>query len=78
MKGQAKGLRQVCLERFGDDAVRGKKQDGLVQMLENEPDFRFYVALTMETVFKIARTKKSRFFFKLFDTLVELKNEFYG
>ena len=28
-KGTAKGLRQVCLERFGPAAVKGKIQDGL-------------------------------------------------
>ena len=27
--GKAKGLRQVCMERFGPEAVEGKKQDGL-------------------------------------------------
>ena len=30
-KGQAKGLRQVCTERFGADVVKGKKQDALGQ-----------------------------------------------
>ena len=28
-KGQAKGLKQVCTERFGPEAVKGKKQDAL-------------------------------------------------
>ena len=28
-KGKAKGLRQVCTERFGPEAVKGKLQDGL-------------------------------------------------
>ena len=28
-KGLAKGLKQVCLERFGADAIKGKIQDGL-------------------------------------------------
>ena len=41
LKGQAKGLRKVCSERFGDSAVAGVKQDGLVQMLEKEADFRY-------------------------------------
>ena len=25
LKGQPKGLREVCLERFGEDAVTGKR-----------------------------------------------------
>ena len=28
-KGKAKGLKQVCIERFGPDSVKGKKQDAL-------------------------------------------------
>ena len=28
-QGLAKGLKQVCLERFGPEAIKGKKQDGL-------------------------------------------------
>ena len=28
-QGVAKGLKQVCLERFGSEAIKGKKQDGL-------------------------------------------------
>ena len=28
-QGIAKGLKQVCTERFGADLVRGKKQDAL-------------------------------------------------
>ena len=28
-KGLAKGLKQVCLERFGQESVQGKKQDAL-------------------------------------------------
>ena len=28
-KGLAKGLKQVCLERFGPEAIKGKIQDGL-------------------------------------------------
>ena len=39
LKGQPKGLREVCLERFGEDRVKGKKQDALVEMLSSEPDF---------------------------------------
>ena len=27
--GKAKGLKQVCIERFGPDSVKGKKQDAL-------------------------------------------------
>ena len=30
-KGQAKGPRQVCTERFGADVVKGKKQNALGQ-----------------------------------------------
>ena len=33
-KGLAKGLRQVCLERFGPDAIKGQKQDGLGKLLD--------------------------------------------
>ena len=40
-KGQAKGLKQVCLERFGEEAIRGLKHDGLQKLLEKEADFRF-------------------------------------
>jgi hypothetical protein len=39
-QGIAKGLRQVCLERFGGDRIQGLRQDGLVALLENEQDFR--------------------------------------
>ena len=39
-KGQAKGLKQVCLERFGEEAIRGLKHDGLQKLLEKEADFR--------------------------------------
>ena len=39
-QGVAKGLKQVCLERFGPEAIKGKKQDGLVEMLGKEPDFK--------------------------------------
>ena len=28
-EGLAKGLKQVCLERFGAEAVEGKRQDAL-------------------------------------------------
>ena len=40
LKGQAKGLRIVCEERFGADVVKGERQDALVARLEAEPDFR--------------------------------------
>ena len=40
LQGQAKGLRAVCEERFGAEAVRGEKQDALVARLEAETDFR--------------------------------------
>ena len=40
LKGKAKGLRVVCEERFGADAVRGERQDALVARLEAEEDFR--------------------------------------
>ena len=39
-RGMAKGLRQVCIERFGPDSVKGKKQDDLVTLLSAEEDFR--------------------------------------
>ena len=39
-KGQAKGLKQVCLERFGEAAIQGKKHDDFLNMLRDEPDFR--------------------------------------
>ena len=36
-KSQAKGLRQVCIERFGPDSVKGKKQDDLGKLIWSEP-----------------------------------------
>ena len=32
--GLAKVLKQVCLERFGPEAIQGKKQDGLGNSLD--------------------------------------------
>ena len=40
LKDKPKGLRRVCEERFGVDAVKGEKQDALVARLEAEEDFR--------------------------------------
>ena len=40
LKGQAKGLKAVCTERFGPQAVVGLKQDQLIELLEKESDFR--------------------------------------
>ena len=40
-KGKAKGLRQVCLERFGSERIQGLRQDGLMDLLRNEDDFRY-------------------------------------
>ena len=37
--GKAKGLKQVCTERFGAEKIRGKRQDDLVKLLEKETDF---------------------------------------
>ena len=41
LKGKAKGLKAVCSERFGEEAVKGLRQDKLVELLEKEPDFRY-------------------------------------
>ena len=41
LKGQAKGLKAVCTERFGPEAVVGLKQDQLIELLEKESDFRW-------------------------------------
>ena len=49
-QGLAKGLKQVCLERFGPEAIKGKRQDGLVEMLENEPDFKLQKPQLVEVV----------------------------
>ena len=40
MKGKPKGLKAVCTEIFGEDAVKGLRQDGLIALLEKELDFR--------------------------------------
>ena len=37
--GTPKGLRQVLLERHGEEFVKGKKQDELVLAMEQESDF---------------------------------------
>ena len=39
-KGLAKGLKQVCIERFGPESVKGKKHDDLVKLLYDEDDFK--------------------------------------
>jgi len=38
-RGMAKGLKKVCSERFGADAISGERQDDLVARLEAEEDF---------------------------------------
>ena len=40
-QGIPKGLKQVCLEIFGAERIRGLRQDGLVALLESEEDFSF-------------------------------------
>ena len=40
MKGTTKGLKQVVRERFGENSIKGKKQEDLVQMLETQEDFK--------------------------------------
>lgn len=40
LAGVQKGLRQVVRERFGEEAVVGKKQEDLIAILESEEDFR--------------------------------------
>ena len=40
MKGQAKGLKVVCTERFGPEAIAGLKHNQLIELLEKEPDFK--------------------------------------
>ena len=49
-KGKAKGLQQVCKERFGEQVVEGKKHDELVRLLENEPDFQNQKTILQEKV----------------------------
>ncbi|KAF4738156.1 hypothetical protein FOZ62_009129, partial [Perkinsus olseni] len=46
--GQPKGLRQVVRERFGEDACRGLKHEGLVQLLSACEDFRSQKTLLQE------------------------------
>ena len=52
LEGQAKGLKQVCIERFGLEAVQGKKQDQLVKLLENQPDFMETKPILQEAIEK--------------------------
>ena len=40
LKGEPKGLKVVCEERFGVDVVKGEKHDALVARLKAEEDFR--------------------------------------
>ncbi|KAF4712298.1 hypothetical protein FOZ62_013520 [Perkinsus olseni] len=46
--GQPKGLRQVVMERFGGEAVKGKRQEDLVRMLEGCEDFQAQTTLLEE------------------------------
>ena len=48
--GVPRGLKDVCEERFGCDAVRGKLKGDLVHMLEFEEDFANQKSLLQETV----------------------------
>ena len=41
MKAQAKGLKAVCNERFGPEAIAGLKHYQLIELLEKEPDFKW-------------------------------------
>ena len=56
-KGQAKGLRQVCIERFGPDSVKGKKQDDLGKLIWSEPSLCTapWALLKVSTFEKIAQ-----------------------
>ena len=47
-RGKAKGLKQVCIERFGAESIKGKRQDDLVKLLEKEPDFQNQKPLIVE------------------------------
>ena len=49
-KGLAKGLKQVCIERFGPESVKGKKKDDLVKLLDDEDDFKNQKPLMVEAV----------------------------
>ncbi|EEQ99708.1 hypothetical protein Pmar_PMAR010971 [Perkinsus marinus ATCC 50983] len=46
--GEAKGLRQVALERFGNNAVRGKRHGDLVSLLGECEDFKSQKTLLEE------------------------------
>ena len=39
MKGEAKGLKVVLAERYGEDFVKGKLLDELTEIMKKEPDF---------------------------------------
>jgi len=51
-QGLPKGLREVCLERFGENAVQGKGQDSLIEMLRDQPDFKEAKPILQEAVEK--------------------------
>ena len=52
-KGIARGLRAICAERFGQEAIKGKIQGDLVAMLETEEDFSSQQCLLEEEVEKL-------------------------
>ena len=49
-EGLAKGLRVVCTERFGSEAVEGKNHKDLVDMLAKEEDFKAQETVLEEVV----------------------------
>ena len=40
LKGEAKGLKVILAERYGDEFVQGKLLDELTEIMKNEPDFK--------------------------------------
>ena len=50
--GVARGLKAICLERFGAEAIKGKVKPDLVAMLEKEEDFSSQQCLLAEEVEK--------------------------
>ena len=45
LEGEAKGLKIVLTERYGDDFVEGKLLDELTEIMRNEPDFKIEKSL---------------------------------
>ena len=48
--GVARGLRAICAERFGQEAIKGKIKGDLIAMLEVEEDFANQKCLLEEVV----------------------------